>query len=290
MSGGDNRAAYRITRVIGNNFVCSNDAKGEEIILRGLGIGFHKQPGDLIPPQKIEKIYALPDEEGGGKLQQLLRDIPEQHVAVSAEIIEASEAALGRSLSKNIFITLTDHISFAIERFHKNIRYPNSLLWEIRNFYAEEFALGKRALDIIDARLGVRLPDDEAGFIALHIVNAELESGMGDMVHITEFIRETLLVVEQYYGVHPDEGSVNYGRFITHLKFLGQRIFRKKTLASDKDGFWGEMIQSRYRQDYLCAQQIGTRVREQFGLTLSTEELVFLTIHLHRLSNDQTDD
>lgn len=290
MSGAGKTAVYRIERVIGNNFVCSKDDKGREIIIRGLGIGFRKQPGDLIPPQKIEKVYALPDAESSGKLRQLISEIPEQHIAVSTEIIEDSERMLGRGLSQNIYLTLTDHISFAIERFRKGIQYPNNLLWEIRNFYAAEYALGQHALDIIEQRLGIRLPEDEAGFIALHIVNAELESGMSDMVRITEFIRETLKVVEQYYAVQLDEQSIDYGRFITHLKFLGQRIFKKKTLAESKDTFWDEMVRKRYQQDYACALQIGEQVHKQFDLVLSGEELVFLTIHLHRLSGSTNDE
>ena len=35
---------YRISRVIGNNFVCTVDETGREVILRGLGIGFKKKP------------------------------------------------------------------------------------------------------------------------------------------------------------------------------------------------------------------------------------------------------
>ncbi|MFR4978159.1 MAG: CAT RNA binding domain-containing protein, partial [Butyricicoccus sp.] len=50
---------YRIIRVIGNNFVCSEDANEQEIILRGLGIGFKKNKGDLIPAARVEKIYTL---------------------------------------------------------------------------------------------------------------------------------------------------------------------------------------------------------------------------------------
>lgn len=34
---------YKITNVINNNIVCSKDESGEEILLRGLGIGFQKK-------------------------------------------------------------------------------------------------------------------------------------------------------------------------------------------------------------------------------------------------------
>ncbi len=51
----------------------------------------------------------------------------------------------------------------------------NALLWEIKKFYNHEFLVGKEALSIIKNKLGVTLSEDEAGFIALHIVNALMD-------------------------------------------------------------------------------------------------------------------
>ena len=46
-------------------------------------------------------------------------------------------------------------------------------LWEIRRFYSREYQIGQYALQMIRERLQVDLPEDEAGFIALHFINAE---------------------------------------------------------------------------------------------------------------------
>ena len=241
-----NNGVYRISRVIGNNFVCTVDDGGKEIILRGLGIGFKKHAGDLVPAQQVEKIYDLRDPEKSSRLRDLLADVPPEFLDVSTEIIETAENRIGRRLSENIYITLTDHICFAVERLRSGVSYPNHLLWEITNFYPAEFAIGKQALDIIETRLGYRLPQDEAGFIALHIVNAEIDGKMADMVRITEVIRKITSVVQDYYGVALDEQSLDYGRFITHLKFLGQRITQNQYVVDDDSEFQG-MIVRRYR-------------------------------------------
>ena len=283
MATGIKGGTYRISRVIGNNFVCTVDDGGKEVILRGLGIGFKKHTGDLVPMQQVEKIYDLRDPEQSSRLRELLADVPPEFFDVSTEIIEAAEARIGRRLSENIYITLTDHICFAVERLRSGVSYPNHLLWEITNFYPAEFAIGKQALDMIDARLGFRLPQDEAGFIALHIVNAEIDGKMADMVRITELIRKIISVVQDYYGVALDEQSLDYGRFITHLKFLGQRITQNR-YAVDDDSEFQNMIVRRYRQDYRCAEQIRAQLRETFAIQLPSEEMTFLTIHLHRLA------
>ena len=57
-----NNGVYRISRVIGNNFVCTVDDGGTEIILRGLGIGFTKHAGDWFRCSRWRRfmICAIP--------------------------------------------------------------------------------------------------------------------------------------------------------------------------------------------------------------------------------------
>ena len=276
---------YRITHVIGNNFVCSVGADGEEIIIRGLGIGFRKKKGDLIPPATIEKIYALHNESAKNKLMELVQAVPMEQLAVCTEIIEYARQHLEKTLSENIYITLTDHISFAIERKQKNMEYKNGLLWEIRNFYPIEFQIGQHAIEMIREKIGVQLSEDEAGFVALHIVNGELDTDMSDMIKITEMIQVILKTVRNYYRITLDEKSLDYGRFITHLKFLGQRIACKGTVT-DGDEMLNAMICERYPRDYTCAKRIAAYLEKQFKCKLSEDERAFLTVHLHRIAGN----
>jgi len=115
MNGKKLSGTYRIHQVISNNFVAILE-EGQEEILRGLGIGFKKQPGDLVPAARVEKVYALRDPEKSSRLMQLLSDVPSEFLDISTAIIELAEKTLGCRLSENIYITLTDHICFAVER------------------------------------------------------------------------------------------------------------------------------------------------------------------------------
>ena len=127
-------------------------------------------------------------------------------------------------------MTLTDHINFAIERWQKGINLENALLWEIRRFYPQEYELGEYAVKLIGERLGIFLPEDEAGFIALHFVNAEYGTDIQDAVRFPNQMRDILDIVEEDLGIVLDEKSLHYERFITHMKFLLQRIYRKELL------------------------------------------------------------
>ena len=47
------------------------------------------------------------------------------------------------------------------------------MLWEIRHYYNHKYRIGLEAIAVIRKYLDLELPVDEAGFIALHILNAE---------------------------------------------------------------------------------------------------------------------
>lgn len=277
---------YKINRVIGNNFVISKDKDDNEIIVRGLGIGFNKSQGDSISEEKVEKIYRMDTPRQINHLIELVENMPLDYIAVCTEIIEHAQLNLGKKLSQNIYVTLTDHICFALERKKTGQEYKNEMLWEIKNFYPAEYAQGEQAISIIKDKLGVELSDDEVGFIALHIVNAELETGMGEMVSITRMIHGIIEIVEAHYKLTLNQESLDYGRFITHLKFLGQRIFKNQTMQEDDSDFTlmiRKLVQDKYPKDFLCAKRIQSYIQGNFRHLLSNEEMFFLMTHLGKL-------
>lgn len=276
---------YEILKVVNNNIVCSVDEDGQEILLRGLGIGFKKKIKDIVEDNEIEKIYKIANPGTRNKLQELLSDIPLEYVETCTEIIEYAKASLKRQLNDNIYLTLTDHISFAIERMRNNQSYKNALLTETKRFYPEEYAIGIQALEIIKKNLEVTLPIDEAGFIALHIVNAELDTKMSDMMHITELIHRVLDIIKSYYDIEFDEDSLNYDRLVTHLKFFGQRLFNNN-MARNEDAVFHEMVKVQYPKDYKCANLIRQYIEETYHKEIGEEEMVFLTVHMRRIAND----
>lgn len=274
---------YKVKKIINNNFITSINEKGEDIIVRGLGIGFQKKIGDIIVKEKIEAIYKMQDQNTSTKLQELISQVPKEYLDTCTEIIDYIKLNLNKKINDNIYITLTDHISFAIERSKLNQQYNNALLWDIKRFYPEEYKLGLESLEIIKKNHDIELSKDEAGFIALHIVNAQLDTDMGCMIKITYFIQEILDIVRNYYSIELNEDSLDFARFITHLKYFAQRLFNNKSTES-QDFQLQKMIKENYSQDYACAKQIKEFIHNQYKLDLTGEEMMFLTIHLRRIS------
>ena len=138
-------------------------------------------------------------------------------------------------------MSLTDHINFAIQRNKKGLDIKNALLWETKRLYKDEFAIGKQALAMVKNKTGVSLPEDEAGFIALHIVNAELNEEMPNIINITKVMQEILRIVKYHFKIEFNEESLHYYRFVTHLKFFAQRLLTahiwkaRTTFAGDSE-------------------------------------------------------
>lgn len=273
----------KIIKIINNSVVCALDDNKKEVVVMGKGIGFKSAIGDKIDKKKAEKIFIMDNQSSIDKFKKLLENLPIEHFKVSHEIISYSKRTLGKRLNQNIYITLTDHINFAVYRFKNGMQFSNPLLWEVKQFYKSEFLIGKYAIELIKKRLGILMTEDEAANIALHIVNAEYNTDMKDALKITTLISDILNIISKYYKIKLDEESLYYSRLITHLKFLSQRLFLDEMLK-DSDDVLLDMIKNRYKKEYECSLKIKKYIEEKYNQKISEEELAYLTVHIKRVS------
>ncbi|MBT2758483.1 PRD domain-containing protein [Mesobacillus foraminis] len=272
----------KIHKVINNNVISVINEHNKELVIMGRGIAFKKKPGDPVDENSIEKIFTLENKDLSERFKTLLYEIPVEYMEISDEIISYAKKALGRKLNESIYVSLTDHIHFAVERHQKGLDIKNALLWEIKRLYKEEYEVGIKALQRIKEKLNISLPEDEAGFIALHIVNAELNDEMTNIVNITKVMQEILNIVKYHFKIDFDEESLNYYRFITHLKFFAQRLFNK-TYMDNEDDFLYDVIKEKYREAYQCTEKIREFISKKYNYDINAEEMVYLTIHIARV-------
>ena len=272
-----------IEKVINNNIISAYEKSGAEVIVMGRGIGFKKKQGEVVPADQISKIFRIKSRTLAEQFKELLANMPLERVRISDEIISHAKDHLKLKLNQSIYVTLTDHINFAIERVRQGIEPQNALLWEIKRFYPQEFQLGIYALELIHDRLGILLPEDEAGFIALHFVNAEYGTDIRDAVKFPDQMQAIVDIVERELGILLDESSLHYERFMTHIKFLIQRIYRKELLSSE-DRELSLMMQRKYPREYQCSVKVAEYIMQATGCRLSEEEIMYLSVHIRRVS------
>ncbi|WP_353949105.1 BglG family transcription antiterminator LicT [Sporolactobacillus sp. Y61] len=276
----------RIKKIYNNNVLLAENDKHVEKVVMGRGIAFKKRADEEVDTSKIEKTFILEKNEWSRTFEQLLNEIPAGYFEIADEIIRYAQSALGAQFSKYIYLTLTDHISFALRRHREHIDMRNALIWEIKKFYKDEFAAGVTALDIIKRRTGEQLPEDEAGFIALHFVNAQIEGQrMQQTMEMTGITNDILNIVKYYFHTELDENSLNYERFVTHLRFFNQRLFHREQIQSDGDDFLHEQVKKKYPDAYSCTNRIKAYFKRSFDFDISIDEQIYLTIHIHRVTD-----
>ncbi|QTF08747.1 transcriptional antiterminator BglG [Brenneria izadpanahii] len=278
----------KIAKILNNNVVTVIDENNNESVVMGRGLGFKKHTGDSLDESLIEKVFSLKSGELTSRLRELLSEIPLEVITTADKIISLAKERLPGKLQNSIYISLTDHCHFAIERHKQGVNIRNVLLWEIKRLYQKEFLVGVEALDIIEQRLSVRLPEDEAGFIALHLVNAQLDSEMPEVIHITKIMQEILNIVKYQLNLDYNEQALSYHRFVTHLKFFAQRLIGKNTVFSDDESLH-DVVKEKYQLAYQCAEKIQAYIDQQYRYCLTKEELMFLTIHIERVRTESQD-
>lgn len=273
-----------IYKILNNNVVVVKDENNAERIVMGKGIAYQKKAGDSFDDDKVDKVFAMISVDASRQYQELLAEMPIEYVELGEEIIFYAKTFLGKKLNETIYISLTDHIYTALVRFLDGITVKNPLLYDIHRFYPDEFQIGKHALDMVEERFKIRLPEDEAGFIALHIATAEMdENDMNKLYAVTKIVQEISNIVKYMFNIEFDEESVYYYRFITHLKFFASRLVNGKTYKEEENDELLDIIRIKYRNSYNCCKKIEKFLKEKYNYSLSDEEKLYLTIHIERV-------
>jgi beta-glucoside operon transcriptional antiterminator len=268
----------KIKKILNNNAVVVSDNKEEKIAI-GAGIAFQKKRNDIINVNKIEKLFVMKENE---KFQQLLLQIPEEHFALAEEIITYAEDTLGSKLNDHVHIALTDHLSFAIERVRDGILLKNKLFHEIKTLYRKEFEIGTWAVKHIEKKINVKMPIDEAAYLALHIHTAKLQGGdVKQTLRQTAIIGEMIRTIKECLNVTIEEDDISYQRLLTHLRFTLSRTSHSEQPVMDSEML--TMIKKKFAFSYQCAIKVAKLLTEQYGIHLPDHELGYITIHIERL-------
>lgn len=273
-----------IKKVYNNNVILAfENSSKKEVILTGCGIGFGKKPNDTIDDSKIEKKFVIQDNNFESKVNKLASEIPEEVFAVSSAIIEYAEKNLNTTLDEYIYISLTDHIYFALKRYKENLPIKNELLYELRRIHKKEYEIGKWAIEYINKTFNVNFLIDEAGFIAMHIINANYRESTNKSCLIMNIINQILDIIKNYYSIEFIEDEINFDRLLTHLKFFAKRLIDKTESIDTNNNGLLEIVKVQYKESYDCVKQIKSFIEENYTYKVNDDEVLYLILHINRV-------
>ena len=274
---------FHVLKTINNNIVSCLDEDDQEHIVMGRGLGFGVRQGEKINQERVEKVFSITNPANLEQMKDLLARCPQPQIEFCTELIRYANQVLDHPLNEGIYLSLCDHISFAIRRAEAGMNFANALHTEVRLFYPQEYNIGCHALSEIQRRFHVSLPQDEAASIALHFVNAEHEMSLGITLKVTQALGQMVNTLESNPDFQVDRSTIYYDELVIHLKFLALDLYSPRN-THQPDLAFTKLVKEALSQEFYLAEVLTRELETACGKQLSEEQKAYLAVHLHRIN------
>lgn len=277
-----------IKTILNNNAVIAIDKNEKEVVIVKNGIGFNSRKGTVLKDSDMEKVFILQERNVSDDMIHLLSLISEEYIEVSKKIVDYGRTVLKAGVHDSIYVTLSDHIKLALSRKKKGIAFDNSMTWSIKKTYREEYHVGEVALKIIQIECGVTLPEEEAGLIALHFVNAKLHNEpevTHDFASISMFVQDLINFIKYFLCTEMDENSLEYNQLLSYLQALALVLDDRNTPDMSIDCQYEELLQyakPKFKKAYDCSERIRRFTKEKYDLEIGAEDILHLTMYINK--------
>ncbi|MCY6356524.1 glucose PTS transporter transcription antiterminator GlcT [Clostridium sp. ZS2-4] len=272
---------YKVNKVFNNNVILVSQNDKEKIIIKK-GLGFGKKTGDIISGDtSIEKVFVIREEDNFSRFNQLLTNVDEDVVGMCEEIISMISDELKEELNEKIHISLTDHIAYTLKRLEKDDEIINPFLIETETLYKNEFQIAEKAVRIIEKRTGLKVPDGEIGFITLHIHSARNKGNLSNTIKYAFLCNSIVEFIEDSLDIYIDRQSLDYARFLTHIRFAIERILSDNPIKNELLS----AIKKQYKQSYKLAKKVAKIIERDLNIEVVEDEIGYICIHIEKLKN-----
>ncbi|AVK63952.1 transcription antiterminator BglG [Lactobacillus sp. CBA3606] len=272
-----------IKKVLNSSVVLATNEQHQEFILLGKGIGYGQKNGAIITEGAFNQVFVpAPD----ANVEQLLATIASsspQLIEITQQIVKHASQRMTTKLSDTLYISLLDHLKFALERAEKGIVITNRVYWEIKTYYPNEFEIGQFAVTLVNETSGTDFSEQEAANIAAHVINAENGTDeRKDALKAGQLIGRIINIIKYQAGSGLDESSPNFQRCIIHVKFLVERAIAKR-LLTDADPAMVALVQSQNPRAFQIAKQVTVYLNMKFKTPIPAEETMLMALQIQRI-------
>lgn len=279
----------QIKQILNNSVVLAADGNAEFILI-GKGLGYRTKIGDEIQSDQVQETFISTGQNWINNFETLMQNIDSAYFELAAKIIDLASNTLRVTFDNYLLISLTDHIHYAVERQSQGLIIRDEILWETKQVYPNEYELGQKALDLIEHRFHVRLTDDEAGFIAMKLVENSSDGSSSELfLKKTNMVNDILNIVKYQLHLGLGEDSMSYQRLLTHLRFFIDRLFKNldySALEDADDQIIFDRIRKKYLAAYACVEKIVVYIENTTQHQVTINEQLYLTIHIQRIINE----
>lgn len=274
-----------IIRILNNNVVQAYNDEGKEVILVGKGIAFNAKNNN-INEYKIEKVFELKDVPLNQHVESLLNEIPNEYWQFSYVAMNLIKEKMNLNLSGSFLISLADHVYTAIQRNKEKNNIPDFFAIESKYLYPQEYAVAVEIVQLMNETFNCDMDKSEAGFIVLHIIDAKYSTNESDSNLIAEIVKSVLMIVEADFKDDIKKESINYERFLVHLRYFAQRVMEKNVGQEKRFDAIFEALKKDCKKQAECVLKIKEMIKRKYHYLINDEEQCYLLIHVIKVSQN----
>lgn len=219
--------------------------------------------------------------ETAGYLQELFGKV---EVRAVEEIVDLAQGELGIIFADSSYVALVVHLVIVMERLRegKAITMPPEQLQPLKEL--PEFPIARRAAQRLEEKLGLEIPEAEAGYITLHLVGGKVRAKVA--VSTASFSEDSGTLAACIRRMAVRAGNVLGVDLIGDRQLLdGLRLHLEPALNRLKFGLANpnplrEQIKTGYPEAFRAAQAACRELESLAGVAIDEDTVSFVAMHL----------
>ena len=267
-----------VIKALNNNMVLIKE-QGVEKILLAKGIGFNKKFGDILEDNlEVDKVFSIEDKKNQENLKEVYNRVDGEFVAICEEALAEISEEIGEELNETIHIGLIDHLAIAMKRLKNKEQINNPFIVEIETLYSVEFEMAKKIVNKLQDKYEIDFPEGEIGFITLHIHSARNGKMLSNSIKYSYLSNKIIIYIEEKFNSKIDKRSLDYARFLSHVRFTIERVLTDTVLKNDLT----EIIKKSYPISYEIAEGASKIIEETLDKKVCDDEVAYIAMHVER--------
>lgn len=209
---------------------------------------------------------------------RLLGLVNPENLQVIEKTVERVSTALPYELADSAYVGLVVHLALAMERLQKGetIQFDQANFQQMKD--TKEYTIAKKLISELEIALEMDIPDDEIGYITMHLMGAKLREDPHFLLELESpgfvyQVKQLIASVSEEVNVDVTANNQLLNDLVTHLKPAIYRMRKQMNITNP-------MI-DQIKQDYPALfQLIAEAVKEIFpDLNFPDDEIGFLVLH-----------
>ncbi|MGP3778773.1 BglG family transcription antiterminator [Halanaerobium saccharolyticum] len=194
-------------------------------------------------------------------------------------VVKVAEKELGIRFTDSAFTGLIVHVAFAISRLlaEQDIKIDSERLKMIKK--KDEIEIARKIGALLEEKFPVEIPEDEIGFITIHLLGAKMREGRADSElnenELEYLVKEMIRVVEKYFSANLSADQKLYSGLLVHLQAIVNRIIFNLPIQNPLL----EDIKEKYSEVFEASKLAARLIQSEFYVEVSEDEVGYLTIH-----------